>query len=217
MKYHFINNFHIEYGHTLEEYKEQFGTLYEEGDLWDYSLVDATNNAVEGDFDTLYWAIEVDEEIRIYETTIKKEFDIDYEKTKKYLRCIYKNDEQNTMFEVFNNWKNTSYEDNAKNFVSLILRDKDFLAYVFKKDNKYMDEYINDHTIMGYYLEFFRDNDEQPYFMQSKWFRHKNDCKKFFDENFDFISDDVSVSLMGAEWNSNDECYGDIEEIERLK
>ena len=86
MKHHFINNFHIEYGHTLEEYKEQFGTLYEEGDLWDYSLVDATNNAVEGDFDTLYWAIEVDEEIRIYETTIKKEFDIDYEKTKKYLR-----------------------------------------------------------------------------------------------------------------------------------
>ena len=66
-----INYFHIELGHTLEEYKEQFETLYEEGDLWDYSLEDVKTNAVEGNCNVLYWGIVVDEKLRVFEKFCK--------------------------------------------------------------------------------------------------------------------------------------------------
>ena len=45
-----------------------------------------------------------------------------------------------------------------------------------------------------YYLEFVHVNSqEENYDMQSKWFNTKGEAKQWLSENFDFISDDISV------------------------
>lgn len=67
-----INNFTIETGHTLEQYKELYQQEYENGELWDFSVKDMTSGAVEPQKDIVYWAIVVDNELRFFETKEKK-------------------------------------------------------------------------------------------------------------------------------------------------
>ena len=57
-----------EKGHTYEEYMSKYGIDYRNGDLWDFSKEDLTNGAIEVDPDMIYWEIEVDGEIRYFET-----------------------------------------------------------------------------------------------------------------------------------------------------
>lgn len=58
----------VEEGHTLEEYREKFGELYDEGELWDFSEEDFKGGAIEINPDMVYWKIEVDGEPRYFET-----------------------------------------------------------------------------------------------------------------------------------------------------
>lgn len=52
-----------------------------------------------------------------------------------------------------------------------------------------------------YYLEFVHVNsEEENYDMQSRWFNTKKEAKQWLSENFDFISDDMSVFLMEADF-----------------
>ena len=52
-----------------------------------------------------------------------------------------------------------------------------------------------------YYIEFVHINSqEENYDMQSKWFDTKEEAKQWLSENFDFISDDMSVFLMEADF-----------------
>lgn len=57
-----------EKGHTYEEYMLKYGIDYRNGDLWDFSEEDLTNGAIEVDPNMIYWEIEVDGEIRYFET-----------------------------------------------------------------------------------------------------------------------------------------------------
>ena len=58
----------VEKGHTIEEYREKFGELYDEGELWDFSVEDFENGAVEPDPDKTYWLLEdEDGELRYFE------------------------------------------------------------------------------------------------------------------------------------------------------
>lgn len=145
-KYHEINFFHIEYGHTEEEYKERFGALYDEGDLWDYSLDDVKTNAIEGDFNTLYWGIVVDEKMRIFETTIREEFEIDYQLVKDYIWYVNKLDRNNTVVEVYNEWGNTEFANVKEVVEKVILQDYEFLKYVFLEECSYMYKWLSDHN-----------------------------------------------------------------------
>lgn len=55
--------------------------------------------------------------------------------------------------------------------------------------------------VTKYYLEFVHVNsEEENYDMQSKWFNTKKEAKQWLSENFDFISDDMSVFLMEADF-----------------
>lgn len=57
-----------------------------------------------------------------------------------------------------------------------------------------------------YYIEFVHINSqEENYDMQSKWFNTKGEAKQWLSENFDFISDDISVFLMTAEFTDEDD------------
>ena len=48
----------IEFGHTLEEYQEKFGQEYEQAELWDISIEDAFNGAIdEENLNGIYWLI----------------------------------------------------------------------------------------------------------------------------------------------------------------
>lgn len=141
-----INYFHIELGHTLEEYKERFGTLYEEGDLWDYSLEDVKTNAVEGDCNTLYWGIVVDNELRIYETTIQKEFEINYEILQDYTWYVYRLDEQNCVVEVYNERMGKNLPNTKKSVIDTILQDKEFLKLVYQEEYPYIYKWLSDHN-----------------------------------------------------------------------
>lgn len=58
----------IESGHTMEEYRERFGELYDEGELWDFSEEDFKGGAIEINPDIVYWKIEVDGSPRYFET-----------------------------------------------------------------------------------------------------------------------------------------------------
>lgn len=58
----------IESGHTIEEYREKFGSLYDEGELWDFSEEDFLDGAIEINPDITYWKIEVDGAPRYFET-----------------------------------------------------------------------------------------------------------------------------------------------------
>lgn len=53
-------------GHTLEEYHAKFGEEYDNGKLWDFSLKDLENGAIEPENSVEYWQIGD----RAYETTI---------------------------------------------------------------------------------------------------------------------------------------------------
>ena len=141
-----INYFHIELGHTLEEYKEQFGTLYEEGDLWDYSLEDAKTNVVEGNCNVLYWGILVDEKIRIYETTIQKEFEINYDVLQDYTWYVYLNDRQNTVVEVYNERMGKDLPNTKKSAIDIIIQDKEFLKIVYQEEYPYAYKWLSDHN-----------------------------------------------------------------------
>ena len=57
-----------EKGHSYEEYKSKYGEDYRNGDLWDFSKQDLLDNAITVDPDRVYWEIEVDGEIRYFET-----------------------------------------------------------------------------------------------------------------------------------------------------
>jgi hypothetical protein len=140
-----INYFHIELGHTLEEYKEQFGTLYEEGDLWDYSLEDVKTNAVEGDFNTLYWGIVVDNELRVFETTIRKEFEINYQLVKDYIFFVYTKNQNNCVIDAYNEWGGTEFAYTKEVITKVILQDYEFLKYVFLEECFFMYKWLSDH------------------------------------------------------------------------
>lgn len=58
----------VEKGHSYEEYMSKYGEDYRNGDLWDFSKQDLLDNAVTVDPDRIYWEIEVDGEIRYFET-----------------------------------------------------------------------------------------------------------------------------------------------------
>lgn len=58
----------VESGHTIEEYREKFGELYDEGELWDFSEEDFLDGAIEINPDITYWKIEVDGAPRYFET-----------------------------------------------------------------------------------------------------------------------------------------------------
>ena len=62
------NGAKIESGHTIEEYREKFGKLYDEGELWDFSEEDLFGGAVDINPDIVYWKIEVDGKPRYFET-----------------------------------------------------------------------------------------------------------------------------------------------------
>ena len=51
-------------GHTIEEYYDTYGDLYDVGEVWDFSVGDIISEAVELDADMVYWYING----RIYET-----------------------------------------------------------------------------------------------------------------------------------------------------
>lgn len=53
----------VVFGHTLEQYKKEFGKKYENGELWDFSIEDFTSGAVEFDPKRDYWVIDD----RVYE------------------------------------------------------------------------------------------------------------------------------------------------------
>ena len=52
-----INGFRIEYGYSLEEYRELWGDMYDEGELWDFSFTDVVHGAIEPNPNMIYWAI----------------------------------------------------------------------------------------------------------------------------------------------------------------
>ncbi len=57
-----------------------------------------------------------------------------------------------------------------------------------------------------YYLEFVHVNSqEENYDMQSKWFNTATEARCWLSGNFDFISDDISVFLMTAEFTDEDD------------
>lgn len=59
----------VEYGHTMEEYRRQYGNAYDNGDLWDYSREDLEDGSVEPEKNKVYWAIvNEDGEERLFET-----------------------------------------------------------------------------------------------------------------------------------------------------
>lgn len=71
-----VNGFHIEYGHSLEEYMNLWGDLYKEGELWDFSFDDVKSKAIEPNDNMVYWAlIDKDGELRVYETYKFEEFE----------------------------------------------------------------------------------------------------------------------------------------------
>ena len=129
-----INYFHIELGHTLEEYKEQFGTLYEEGDLWDYSLEDVKTNAVEGNCNLVYWGCVVNNELRVYETTIQEEFELNHQLLQDYIWHIYRLDEQNCVVEVYNERMGKDLPNTKKSVIDIIIQDKEYLKIVYQNE-----------------------------------------------------------------------------------
>lgn len=63
----------VEEGHTLEEYMREFGRLYKDGQLWDFSEEDFKGGAIEINPEITYWKIEVDGEPRYFETISKQD------------------------------------------------------------------------------------------------------------------------------------------------
>ena len=137
-----INYFHIELGHNFEEYKEQFGTLYENGDLWDYSLEDVKFNAVEGQCNVLYWGIVVDDKLRIFETTIQQEFEINYQVLQDYTLFVFLNDRNNTVVEAYNERMGKDLPNTKKSIINVIIQDKEFLKIVYQEEYPYIYKWL---------------------------------------------------------------------------
>lgn len=158
-----INYFHIELGHTFEEYKEQFGTLYENGDLWDYSLEDVKTNAVEGNCNAVYWGIVVNNELRVFETTIQEEFELNYQVLQDYIWYIYRLDTQNCVVEVYNEQMKKDLPNTIKSVVDVILQDKEFLKIVYQNEYPYVYKWLSDRNcyetrnvrLVGHYGDLF--------------------------------------------------------------
>lgn len=141
-----INYFHIELGHTLEEYRNRFGRLYAEGDLWDYSLEDVKFNAVEGQCNVLYWGIVVDDELRVFETTIQQEFEINYQVLQDYIWYTYRLNEQNCIVEVYNKRMGKNLPDTKKSIIDIIIQDKEFLKIVYQEEYPYIYKWLAEHN-----------------------------------------------------------------------
>ena len=60
-----MKKYNIESNHTLDEYTEEYGDLYDSGELWDFSIKDARAGAIDLDPIMIYWCIGD----RLYETT----------------------------------------------------------------------------------------------------------------------------------------------------
>jgi hypothetical protein len=158
-----INYFHIELGHTLEEYKEHFNTLYENGDLWDYSLEDVKFNAVEGNCNVLYWGIVVDNELRVFETTIQQEFEINFPLLQDYIWHTYRFNEQNCVVEVYNERMRKDLPNTKKSVIDIIIQDKEFLKIVYQEEYPYVYKWLSDHNcyetrnirLVGHYGDLF--------------------------------------------------------------
>lgn len=58
----------VEKGHSYEEYMSKYGEDYRNGDLWDFPKQDLLDGAVAVDPNRVYWEIEVNGEIRYFET-----------------------------------------------------------------------------------------------------------------------------------------------------
>lgn len=67
----------VEDGHTLEEYRQAYGGMYDEGELWDFSEEDVKAGAIEAQPNMVYWRIVIDGEPRYFETTKFDEWSID--------------------------------------------------------------------------------------------------------------------------------------------
>lgn len=50
-------DFHIEKGHTIDEYMKLYGDQYEDGNLWDFLISEVEDGSVDLDKDTVYWQI----------------------------------------------------------------------------------------------------------------------------------------------------------------
>lgn len=57
----------VETNHTYDEYRELFGSKYDDGELWDFSE-DDFNSAIDINPDIVYWKIDVEGEPRYFET-----------------------------------------------------------------------------------------------------------------------------------------------------
>lgn len=68
--------------------------------------------------------------------------------TKVWLTDIYYNDRNNSIFDTYNIYKESEIEDNIENFKNIILKDNDFLKYIFEEQKEYIKddliELIND-------------------------------------------------------------------------
>ena len=83
--------------------------------------------------------------------------------TKKYLMKLYFGDKRNIIFEEYNSFRNEELEDNISNFQNVILKDEDFLLFVYEEDNQYADieDYIETPLIFGdFHIEFGHTLDE---------------------------------------------------------
>ena len=73
-----FGDFHIEFGHTLDEYMGLYGDQYNDGELWDFCLIDIwdKDKSVDANPNMRYWAIvDENEELRVFETYDFEEFE----------------------------------------------------------------------------------------------------------------------------------------------
>lgn len=141
-----INYFHIELGHTYEEYRKRFGRMYDRGDLWDYKFDDVKFNVVEGQCNVLYWGIVVDNELRIFETTIEQEFEIDYIPLRDYVWYVFRNDRNNTVVETYNERMGKDLPNTTKSVIDIIIQDKEFLKIVYEEEFPYLYKWLSSHS-----------------------------------------------------------------------
>lgn len=83
--------------------------------------------------------------------------------TKKYLMKLYFGNKRNIIFEDYNSFRNEELEDNISNFQNVILKDEDFLLFVYEAYNQYADieDYIETPLIFGdFHIEFGHTLDE---------------------------------------------------------
>ena len=64
-----------------------------------------------------------------------------------------------------------------------------------------------------YFIEFVAKWSENPYSIQSKWFDTVKEAYDWLASSFDHISrEDITVYLMSAWWNLENNSYEDIEQ-----